>query len=82
MESGLIPGMFLIGATYRPGKRVIRRCPNSRTIHISSQGKVDEFRNKALELMDEGKKVVIGYESLAIGGSEGYVTMMVKDGDS
>ena len=32
-------------------------------------------------LMDDGKKVVIGYESMAIGGSEGYVTMMAKEGD-
>ena len=59
-----------------------KEVPEFKNYHVSSQGKVDEFRKKALELMDEGKNVVIGYESLAIGGSEGYVTMMVKDGDS
>ena len=39
----------------------------------------DTFKKKALQLMDQDKKVVIGYESLAYGGSEGYVTLMVKD---
>jgi hypothetical protein len=28
--------------------------------------------------MDDCYKVVIGYERLAIGGSEGYVTLMAK----
>jgi len=28
--------------------------------------------------VDKGYKVVIAYESLAIGGTEGYVTLMVK----
>ena len=29
--------------------------------------------------MDEGKRVVIGYERMGIGGDEGYVTLMVKE---
>ena len=32
----------------------------------------------AMELMDQGKRVVIGYERMGIGGGEGYVTLMVK----
>ena len=39
----------------------------------------DRFRKKALELIDRGGKVVIGYERLAIGGSKGYATLLVKD---
>lgn len=32
----------------------------------------------ALSLIDSGNKVITAYERLAIGGLEGYVTMMAK----
>ena len=82
LEAGQIPGMFFDWGNIQAWKAGYKEVPEFKNYHINRQVKVDEFKKKALELMDEGKKVVIGYESLAIGGSEGYVTMMVKDGDS
>lgn len=36
------------------------------------------YNRKALELVDSGNKVLTAYERLAIGGLEGYITMMSK----
>ena len=35
---------------------------------------------EANRLHDQGRLIIIGYESLAIGGSEGYVTLFSKEG--
>jgi len=39
------------------------------------------FCQKAVEMIDSGYKVIVGYESMAIGGLEGTVTMLVKKGE-
>ncbi|MCI0724478.1 MAG: hypothetical protein L0338_36770 [Acidobacteria bacterium] len=38
------------------------------------------FNRHALSLIDSGLKVITGYERLAIGGLEGYITMFAKKG--
>ena len=82
LESGLIPGMFFDWGNIEVREAGYKEMPEFKNYHVNSQEKADDFREKALDLMDEGKKVVVGYERMAIGGSEGYVTMMVKDSDS
>ena len=41
---------------------------------------VKRYYEKAIELIDKGHKVVVAYESMAIGGLEGYVTLLKKGG--
>ena len=45
---------------------------------INSQDSVDSYCQKAIDLINAGHKVITNYESLGIGGYEGYVTMWVK----
>lgn len=45
---------------------------------IRTNDSIKRFCDKAIELIDEGYQVVVGYESMAIGGSEGYVTLLAK----
>ncbi|MDA2912537.1 hypothetical protein MYX77_01005 [Acidobacteriia bacterium AH_259_A11_L15] len=45
---------------------------------IRSADDVRPYNQHALKLIDTGHKVISGYERLAIGGLEGYVTMMSK----
>jgi len=80
LEKGQIPGMFFSYGNREPIQAGYRELPGFTNFFVSTQASADKFRKKALELMDQGKKVVIGYERMAIGGDEGYVTLMVKDG--
>jgi hypothetical protein len=78
LESGEIPGMFFNYGNPEPKQAGYEEVPGFSDYFINDGDKADRFRKKALELMDGGYKVVIGYERLAIGGSEGYVTLMAK----
>jgi hypothetical protein len=51
-----------------------KRCNKLRLAHIDKRFVID----KALELIDNGHKVIVGYESMAIGGLEGYITLFSK----
>lgn len=82
LENGKIPGMFFSHANIEPKEAGYLEVPGFRDFFINSEERLEEFRHKALSLIDEGYKVVIGYERLAIGGSEGYVTLMAKKEDS
>ena len=79
LAAGKIPGMFFSYGNLEPLKAGYKEVEGFGDFFISNQEKADLFRKKALELMDQGKLVVIGYERMAIGGGEGYVTLMVKD---
>ena len=78
LEKGQIPGMFFSYGNLEPLHAGYREVEGFTNFFISCQWDSDRFRKKALELMDEGKRVVIGYERMAIGGDEGYVTLMEK----
>jgi len=82
IERGGIPGMFFSWGNSEPIEAGYHVVPRFKNYHVNSQERADEFRVRAMELIDRGMKVVIGYESLAYGGGEGYVTMMAKDGGS
>jgi len=73
LEAGRLPGMFFSHDNHEPleaGYGVVME-------HVKV-GDPEPVINKALELIESGYKVVIGYESMAIGGLEGYVTLFSK----
>jgi hypothetical protein len=78
LEEGHIPGMFFSHGNAEPIKAGYREVPGFTSYFVNGQESANRFRKKALELMDEGHMVTIGYERLAIGGSEGYVTLMAR----
>jgi hypothetical protein len=78
LEKGEIPGMFFSYGNLEPKKAGFEEVPDFQNFLVASMNDSDVFIKKALELMDEGRKVVVSYERMAIGGLEGYVTMMVK----
>jgi hypothetical protein len=78
IEEMKIPGMFFDWGNRMALEAGYREVSGFTDFHVNSQETAERFRSKALELMDRGYKVVIGYEKMAIGGSEGYVTLMVK----
>lgn len=80
LEDGQIPGMFFSCGNLEPKEAGYEEVPGFTDYFANTQERVDEFRNKALELMEDGRKIVIGYERMAYGGLEGYVTLMAKDG--
>ena len=82
LESGRIPGMFFNYGNTEAIKSGYLEVIGFKNYRVNSHEKAERFIKKALDFMDEGNKVVVGYERLAIDGSEGYVTMMVKMGDS
>jgi hypothetical protein len=79
LESGEIPGMFFSYGNPEPKLAGYEEVPGFSDYFVNDSRSVDRFTKKALELMDEGYNVVVGYERMAYGGGEGYVTLMVKD---
>jgi hypothetical protein len=79
LEAGRIPGMFFSFGNTEPLRAGYSEVPEFTSFFVRSEESKERFRKKALELIDQGKKVVIGYERMGIGGGEGYVTLMVKD---
>jgi hypothetical protein len=78
LEAGKIPGMFFDWGNCMALDKGYQIVPGFTDFFVDSPEKVDEFRGKALEFMDRGYSVVIGYEAMAIGGPDGYVTLMVR----
>ena len=81
-EENTLGGMFFSGDNHEPldaGYLVDERVYN-KLIRGGSDAK--EVCKIALDYIDKGGKVIIGYESMAIGGSEGYVTLFYKLNDS
>ena len=48
---------------------------------VSGEESAMQIAKEASKLHDQGQLIVIGYESLAITGSEGYVTLFSKERD-
>jgi len=74
LENGKLPGMFFSNDNHEAldaGYRV--------EIYNQKVGDPKPIIDKALELIDSGHEVIIGYESMAIGGLEGYVTLFSKE---
>ena len=50
-----------------------------RTSFIKGPAQATPYNEEALRLVDEGFHVITGYEMLGLGGSEGTITMMIRD---
>ena len=74
LEQGQLPGMFFnVGELEGLGFECAEHWA-----FIQRQEQAKVLADKALALMKEGKIVVIGFESMAIGGLEGYVSLYWK----
>lgn len=47
-------------------------------VYITGSESAKRFADRALELIDEGNKVLVNYDSMGIGGGEGYVSLYMK----
>jgi len=78
---GGISGMFFnhgnpeaLDAGYEP-------VPGFSYFHVNSIHSRNKVCNKAIALIDSGHKVICGFERMAYGGGEGYITLLSKKGD-
>ncbi len=74
-EAGRIPGMFFSWASHEPLNAGFEKVE---TTWIQTTATSHAFCERVLGYLDDGYKVVIGYESMAIGGLEGTVSLFVK----
>jgi len=71
-------GMFFSGDNHEPFNAGFEPVYEFEDYFVNSAESVRRLNEKALDLIDEGAKVVTGYERLAIGGLEAYVTLFAK----
>jgi len=71
-------GMFFSGDNREPLNAGYDYVYEFRDFFVSGPETARRFNRKALELIDGSHRVVTGYERLAIGGLEGYVSMFAK----
>jgi hypothetical protein len=71
--------MFFSRDNHEPLDAGYRQVPGFTGFFVRTEQDAGRIIRKALALMDRGEKVVIGYERMAIGGGEGYVTLFEKD---
>ncbi|MBU0514624.1 MAG: hypothetical protein KJ621_07615 [Proteobacteria bacterium] len=81
LEAGQIPGMFFSYGNPEPLDAGYEEIDGFSNFFVRTADQAEAFRSKALDLMDQGYRVVIGYERMAIGGLEGYVTLLAKRAD-
>ena len=73
-EQKQIAGMFAPDAE----KNGYQAVDGFQSYFINNQESIEKYCNKAMELIDNGYKVLNDYERLGIGGGEGYITMFAK----
>lgn len=78
LEKGLIPGMFFSWGNTEAINAGYKEVPGYTNFYVRSEESAKMFIKKALELMDSGYRVAVGYERMGIGGTEGYVTLLAK----
>lgn len=78
-ENNRIPGMFFSYGNIEPREAGFIEVEGFINCHITGEESVRRLCQKALELIEKGYKVVVGYESMGIGGVEGYVTLMKRE---
>ncbi|MFH1628382.1 MAG: hypothetical protein ABIE47_06625 [Pseudomonadota bacterium] len=76
-EAGKIPGDFFNSSDL--SGHGWAQVPGFNGFFINGGDSAKRFCSQALKLIEEGHKVLVDYDSLGIGGGEGYVTMMVKE---
>jgi hypothetical protein len=70
--------MFFSGDNREPLRAGFEYVDGFRDYFVNGARTAQYFNEQALELIDSNFKVVTGYERLAIGGLEGYVSMFAK----
>lgn len=75
---GEIPGMFFGQGNLEVLRAGYKEVDGYRYVFIRSDESVKNFCDKAIKLIDEGYKVIVAYESMAIGGLEGTVSLYAK----
>jgi hypothetical protein len=71
-----IPGMFFNRGDLE--EHGFEKVPGFCNIKIVDKDSAKRFCTRALKIIDEGGKVAVDYEAMAIGGLEGYVTLWQK----
>lgn len=71
-------GMFFSGDNHEPLNTGFESVPDFTDYFVNSSEEAARYNRHALDLFDTGQKVLTAYERLAIGGLEGYITMMSK----
>ena len=77
-EAGQIPGMFFSHGNPEPLDAGYTEVDGFDRFFVKGSDRVRQVRDKALELIDSGCKVVVGYENMAITGDEGFVSLFRK----
>jgi len=78
-EEGKLEGMFFSGNNHAPLDAGYLSDERAYNVRVAGSAKAKEICKIALDYIDRGGKVIIGYESMAIGGIEGYVTLFYKE---
>jgi len=73
LEAGKLSGMFFNDSELE--EHGFQKIPEFDYVHVTSETKAKQIIERAKILKASGHKVVINYESMAIGGLEGYVTL-------
>jgi hypothetical protein len=73
-----IPGMFFSGDNHELFNAGYEEEPEFHGKFIRSKESIKDFCDKAIMLINSGYKVVVAYESMGIGGGEGYVSLYKK----
>jgi hypothetical protein len=74
-EEGKLHGMFLSTDNSEAREAGFKEVDGFVDYRVGDEKPVCD---KAMSLIDDGYKVIVAYESMAIGGLEGYITLMVK----
>ncbi len=71
-------GMFFNGGNPEPKAKGFDTVDGFDHFYVTGADTARRYNSRALELIDRRHKVLTAYESLGIGGSEGFITMMAK----
>jgi hypothetical protein len=76
-EEGKIPGDFFSASDLNANGWSL--VPGMKGKHISGAGSADAFCKMAMTMIKKGYKVLVDYDSMGIGGGEGYVSLYCKN---
>lgn len=76
--SGIKGGMFFSKWNTEPIDAGFEEVEEFKYYFVRDKREARRYNDHALSLIDAGNKVLTGYEALAYGASEGYITMLAK----
>jgi|GEM_PF-3012599 len=74
-------GMFFSSGNSEPRQNGFDEVSGFTDYFVDGAERARHYNEHALELINKGQKIITAYERLAIGGLEGYITMLSKMGD-